>query len=414
METFTLSSAGPSVRRRRVLYLGGYDARGPVHYHQLYAEQAARQAAVAGHRLAVTPPTLDDPCRAHWQVHAEVEGQQVEVRYEYLRWEDLVRTYWPRSHQAYLRQALRFVWQGLREGSLLRMLRTSRGFFVCCIAAAAVTLTLALLGLAALVVGALAWRHGSPWAAAGALAVLGLLWPISRFFERRRMLGWLMRGIDCGARVGTGDLPELEQRLDHFAGHLLDVLNEQTDDEVLLVGHCLGTVLATAVAARALERQPQALQDRRFALLTLAPVYPLSSYPPRASAFRAALVRLAEALGPRWVDVSAPMDRCCTPMVDPTQAAQGLDGIASSACPKRVSPRWHQTFSAAAYASLCGDLNGIHFQYLRANELPGHYDYFAITGGPMRLHERFADWRDAGTVRALQFLGGPFPDLHRP
>ncbi|MEQ9177040.1 MAG: hypothetical protein RLP16_08045, partial [Alphaproteobacteria bacterium] len=33
----------------------------------------------------------------------------------------------------------------------------------------------------------------------------------------------------------------------------------------------------------------------------------------------------------------------------------------------------------------------LHFQYLCAFDLPGDYDYFRITAGPLTLSERFED-----------------------
>ena len=43
----------PPVRRRCVMYLSGFDPQGPAHYHQLYQQEAARQAAVNGSRIEV-------------------------------------------------------------------------------------------------------------------------------------------------------------------------------------------------------------------------------------------------------------------------------------------------------------------------------------------------------------------------
>ena len=47
--------AEAGVRRRRLFFISGFDPQGPAHYHRLYAEQAALQAAVSGYRVAVGP-----------------------------------------------------------------------------------------------------------------------------------------------------------------------------------------------------------------------------------------------------------------------------------------------------------------------------------------------------------------------
>ena len=47
-------------------------------------------------------------------------------------------------------------------------------------------------------------------------------------------------------------------------------------------------------------------------------------------------------------------------------------------------------FSPTRYASIKRDRFHLHFQYLMASELPGDYDYTAITAGPQTLGARFA------------------------
>jgi hypothetical protein len=42
------------VRRRRVLYLPGYDPLHPRRYRELYRREAAAQAAHSGHRIRLT------------------------------------------------------------------------------------------------------------------------------------------------------------------------------------------------------------------------------------------------------------------------------------------------------------------------------------------------------------------------
>jgi hypothetical protein len=41
----------------------------------------------------------------------------------------------------------------------------------------------------------------------------------------------------------------------------------------------------------------------------------------------------------------------------------------------------------------------MHFQYLMATELPGDYDYFAITAGGKTLWDRFANHNSVVTYK---------------
>ena len=91
---------------------------------------------------------------------------------------------------------------------------------------------------------------------------------------------------------------------------------------------------------------------------------------------------------------------------------RGLDGIRCPS-PKILSPQFAKLFAPTAYAALRKNLFEMHFQYLKAGELPGKYDYFAITAGPRTLAARFADHPGVKDWKELQVLGGPFPALSR-
>ena len=408
----------PPVRRRRLLYVSGFDPRSPAHYHRLYRAGAEAQARVSGHQIQVGPRRHDGPWCDHWQVQARIEGHDCDTQVDFLRWDDLIRQHWPAGHAAYLRGALSVTARLVANGVLWRLLRTSRPAFQACIGAGFVTSTLLLLASLLIGLTAAAWQA---WGAVGGAAVsvlatlgmVGLAW-LSRHAERAWYLGWVLRGLAFTTRQARDGTPEMTQRLEAFADHLQACMADPSLDEVLVVGHSLGTMQAASVIARWMAREPARAMDPRLSLLTLGQSFPVQAYQPGSRAFRAELVRVADALGHRWIDITAPADRCCTALVDPTEAAHGFDGLVARQPPRRLTPQFPKLFSAERYAALRQDLFEMHFQYLKASDLPGPYDYFALSAGPQRLADRFASQRDAGDFTALQCLGGPFPGLRRP
>ena len=97
---------------------------------------------------------------------------------------------------------------------------------------------------------------------------------------------------------------------------------------------------------------------------------------------------LARAQGIEWIDFTAPTDYCAMALVDPVAVAGTAQGALPDR-PKLLSPRLAALFSPKRYAEIRKDPFRLHFQYIMASELPGDYDYFAITAGPQTLGARY-------------------------
>jgi hypothetical protein len=379
------------VRRRRVFYLSGFDPKGAAHYHALYRDQAALQQAAGGLKLEVGPRKRLESGDPGWSVNAPAAGgaDPVETDYEFMRWDDVVRDNWPRNAWQLWADIVRTTVFYLHTGGLWAMFKLSWP--------PAVALVMPFLLLCALLLGmpALAFvassysstRSGSPLVdvAVGLLTaalLVGLAWLI----ERRYAMYWMMRSYAFTARQASGLTPALESRLDELAVRLADRLAENADDEVLVVGHSSGAIMAAAVVARALRRLPAGTPRPVLSLLTLGQWLPLLSLLPQAQAFREELAELGRAERLDWVDFSAPPDGCCFALVDPL-ASCGLMRVADR--PRLLSPRFAEMFDADTYKLLRRDKLELHFQYIKASARQVSYDYFAITAGPLTLAGRF-------------------------
>ena len=256
-------------------------------------------------------------------------------------------------------------------------------------------------------------------AAACAAGLFGLHW-LGKRAENEWQMGWVMRSYWFTTKQGRKQLPELDQRLDHHADYLLKVLEDPSFDEILVVGHSSGAMMAASIMGRACKLAPGKLHDPRLNLLTLGQCFPILTFQPQAGHFRAELAAVAESLDGRWVDVTAPTDGCCAALVDPLEAVRALG--TSVACepsvpylgkqrPKVLSPQFANLFTPEVYAEIRKNHSELHFQYLKASQLAGTYDFFAITAGPQRLAQRFAHQPTVRDYRAFQCFGGSFPWL---
>ena len=387
------------VRRRRVVYIPGYDPFPPRRYRELYRREAAAQAAVSGHEIAVTPGAT----RAGWGVEAHIEGADVRAEIEVLVWSDIVRASMGKGVAATYAQLLRTAWTYARTGALWRLMRLRKGPVIAAFYPVAVLLgQLALALLAAWAAGAAAAALVHPWAAALGLAVV---WPALAWFRRqdgRLFAYYLMHDYAFSAAWGGANPPALEARLGDFADRIAAALGEGRDeapeegtdegtDEVLVVGHSSGAHLAVSVLADLLRAGRVPADGPALGLLTLGQVVPMMSFLPGAARLRADLALLSEQDTIAWVDVSAPGDGCAFALCDPV-AVSGVAGPAKR-WPLVISAAFTRTLSPARWRALRWRFFRLHFQYLCAFDQPGDYDYFRITAGPRTLAARFAGRR---------------------
>jgi hypothetical protein len=396
-ESASNDDAPRRVRRRHVFYVSGFDPQGPSRYHALYAGEATRQAAVNGMRIDVGRRHNENAVQAWWPVRAEVDGSEVDVRYEFLRWDDIVRTHWPRNAWHQWVQTLQTITHYLRTGAATRIRRIYAPPFTILVSPAIILLALALAALVAGGVAAGLHRvSGVLPGAMGGLAVMVAAFALARWVEKQMQLAWLMRSYAFTTRYAAGMVPAMQQRIAAFGQRIADVIAAGDVDEVLVVGHSSGGQMAVSAVARAIE-----LGDGRGAgpgarvatsLMTLGHCMPILSALDEAGFFRDDLRLVANTRNWTWLDFTAPADGCCFVLTDPTAGCDGVPGSAEDR-PKLLSPRFVTLFGRESYARIVRDKMRYHFQYLMAAEKPGAYDYFAITAGASALAERFAAHR---------------------
>lgn len=230
-----------------------------------------------------------------------------------------------------------------------------------------------------------------------------LVWRFAHRFETSRKLDWIMRSYAFTARQAHDEVPEIDIRLDQFAQQIIERVQQNHDDEILIVGHSSGSMMAVSALARAIERYPKLFEHpAKIGLLTLGQCLPMLGLLPRATKFRSELATLATQFQLLWVDLSSATDQICTSKVNPFDACgveRSPDGHGVQLC--LISPPFYllpniagQEINSAARRAAIFDL---HFQYLKRfptegleNAPPITQDYFLnIATGAPSLHRRF-------------------------
>ena len=406
MATLPPDLAARPVRKRCVFYLSGFDPKGAAYYHALYRDEAAAQAQVSGLEVTVGLRQKTSNGNAFWDVNAHSAEGAVETHYEFLRWDDIVRQHWPRSKARLLKDLVSTTWLNLRTGALWRMFKLAwppaLAVFFPFLLLCAVIVGVPLLATLAVWITPGSW---GTWAGRLAALITVTCWlALVLRLEKKFNMTWLLRSYAFTAKQANGIVPHLDARLEQHAQTLLARIHSGVDDEVLIVGHSSGSIMAAIVLANAVRRDPQfATHGSTVSFLTLGHCMPLLSSLPIAVEFRDNLKCLASAKDIDWIDFSAPTDGCCFALVNPLSALEeGSHSIKGT--PKLLSPRFAEMFSPADYATIRRDRFRCHFQYLMASKKAVTFDYFAITAGHKNLADRFRADPSVTDYKDLRFF----------
>lgn len=390
-------TAGPPVRRRRVFFLAGFDPRGPAHYHAVYRDEAARQsqtqASADGTAYAVGEIEADGEHCVSWTVHAQTAGHSVDTRYSYLCWDDIARASVPRGPWAWLRAVVQFWLRHLLQGGHAASWRLARRWawallsipvFLGGVLAAMVVVAGVTYGVLPASVAPAGWRFAAATLAGGVVAWWG--WRLALHWNQV----WLTHALHGSYAWAAGQLPALDQRLPGFARRIFEALQaaeRDADDEVLVVGHCMGAMLGAVVIGQVAELCAEHRQSmERLRYLTLAS--PMANYALLRGDVRVgpALRRLA-GLDIAWLDYTAPQDPLCYFLVD------ALRVVGVPAAQRRVrfrmrSARFDKMVDPAMMRHIRRDPLKLHFLYLLATHRPVENDFFALTAGPQSVDAR--------------------------
>ena len=108
---------------------------------------------------------------------------------------------------------------------------------------------------------------------------------------------------------GRGEASCFDRPIEIGAAHLKDLVNANDADEVVIIGHSGGALLAQCMVARALELDPDlGLGGPRIVLLTIGSITPAVAFHPRALKIREIIRRLAMEPSIIWIECQSRKD----------------------------------------------------------------------------------------------------------
>jgi hypothetical protein len=364
----------PSVTRRLVYHIGGYDPISPPDdAYRRFLRELKRFERTWSVKASVGAPDIS-PDEMKWTITTNGPNWRVENQFHLVRWDDIIQS---RSREPLWKRlplGIFAFFDFVVAGALWGYFRTNWHYaifflypfmlfgFLAAIALAigmligrGDALTGSMTGLAAfavLLAGPWRWLH---------LAPLFDDWIFSRDY----------------IRVGN---PVLRHRLDRIAKKIVEAARETTVDEILVVGHSLGAVLAVDLIDKILALRPAlGLGGPRIAFITIGSSVLKIGLHRGARDFRGAVARVATAPGVFWGDYQARVDIMNFYGTYPTAEM----ALTASPGPVVRLVEIGRMLEHTIYRRMRLRFFRLHCQFVSGNERRAEYDYFMLVCGPL-------------------------------
>lgn len=385
------------VQRRLIIYVQGYDPRGLAEYYRMFRREHRATCALYGLTGKIGRPE-NDPARfiTTWDASTSGDGWQVETRYEFLRWEDIIREDFARPTWWKIVHMYRVMTLALFSGVVFRILHAHWRFGLFILYPMVLMTIWLLLGAVAGILAAklfVALGAGSLMTAlAGIFAGAVTFAVVLKLTERYTYLLYLCDDIVSTYQFAHRQRPDWDTRMEVFASYVVDSVRNSDADEIVIVGHSSGSFLAVDVLDRALARDPAlGRHGAAVRLLTIGANLPIVGFHAKAQWFRDRLSRLAVAPDIDWIDYQSRHDIMNFWPFDPVRGHDLALG-SERRNPSVVAISFRDAWQPADFNRRRWRFFQAHFQFLLANERPGAaYDYYLICCGPFDLTTRASD-----------------------
>ncbi|MDR6873669.1 hypothetical protein J2Y55_004696 [Bosea sp. BE125] len=381
--------------RRRIYHIGGYDHARPEVVHGRFVRELRRFERVWAASATASEPAIGEDL-ATWQVQTSGANWRVETEFCLVRWDDVIATMGAAPLWRRLPGGLLSFFDFILAGAFWGYLRASWRYAMFFLYPFLILAVLTLLALAGGV--ALARSTGSGLIGIG--VGIGVFLLLFHAAQRWLYLGLLLDDWIFSRRyIRHGDAV-LDDRLQRVAADIVQAARGDAVDEILIIGHSLGAVLAIDLIDRAITAG-LVRQDGgpRIAFLSAGSSTLKIGLHRGASRLRAAVARLSAFPALFWADYQARSDVMNFYRSDPLP----LMGLAKTDSPLIRSVSIRRMLDPARYPRIRRNWYRMHCQFVRGNDRRAPYDYFMFTCGPLDA-ERQARLKD-GAMHAFDTEG---------
>jgi len=378
------------VKKREIFYLGGYDPRGARSYYNLYKTESEKNAKIDELDLVVERRRRENK---HIQscIIKNVDNEknvQVEVKYNFLEWDDIIREKWKKSFGRLFLDMFVLMRRYYLSGVILKTsklsLQTLKPMLFPTLYIIIMVLTASILSMG--IVQYLAPILTQPLALFISLIFFYFFIKFTHKLGDKIAVFWTMKSILFYGNYLKSGHEKLDERLDYFSEYVNKSIQDKEVnhvDELLIIAHSAGTVLLIELIHKIVEKNNQQSLEK-ISILTLGHCIPLVSLLPDAFEYRDKMSLISQ-YPLNWIDISSPADEISFALVDYFNES----GVSANHLPTYLSPKFHTLFDAKKYKKIKRDVFLLHFLYIMATDKIGTYNYFQITAGNEYLLNRF-------------------------
>jgi len=394
----------PTISKRIVFHIGGFDPFTPPEgAHRRFLRELCRFERTWSVTASVATPNVSAD-EIKWNVVTSGPNWRVETDYRLVRWDDVIETFSRQPMWRRLPLGILAFFDFVSAGALWGYFRTNWHYAVFFLYP---FILFGILAVVAIIAGTFVCRGSASTSAgtmAGLAAFVALLAGPWRWLHLAPLFDdWIF----SRTYIRSGDLL-LKQKLDRIAGELVVAARQSVADEILLIGHSLGAVLAIDLMARALALDPSlGLAGPRVAFLSIGSSVLKIGLHRDAKSFRAAVERVASAPGVFWGDYQARID---------IMNFYNTNPIAEMALTTAVGPvvrlvEIGQMLEHVVYRQMRLRFFRLHCQFISGNDRRAAYDYFMLVSGPCS-----AECQTLSPDGAMSIIGidGALSNAHAP
>jgi hypothetical protein len=373
--------------RRAVFFIAGFDPNGAQYLYWLFRQEIGKDNALYGRTTSIGRLATDADKLPCWHIETEDVGRPVTVDYTVLSPRQVV------VGNYYVRDAVRLI--GAYFAALIAYIRSGAILYLrkAPLPAALVLLfvMLAVPGFFWIGTTLAHWPMlllpesvGEPWRLLGRLAG-GLVFLQAVYLaERVIWLYFFVSALRMLTLQAAGRAHALDRMIEDWVRIVAARQAERGYDEVLIVGHSIGSIQGIEMAERLL-RDPAFAGSGRLSLLTIGSADGLLSCQRNATRFHAATAAAATSPELVWVEYWAPTDAICRGWIDPVAFA-GIDlGGRAQRGPAMRKVDLAAMFPGLNLKRVPLNLVKQHFLYLSASAAKTGYSYFPTICQAKRL-----------------------------
>ncbi len=368
--------------KKRIYYVSGIDPRGVALYYRLFREESRKSADLLDAEFKISKLKRETDMVSAWDFSANIDGNTSHINYRFLHWDDVARALWVKTNFGLLCAMFPYLIAHFKAGWFSRVKQAGKTAYYNILipiifSGLSVVVSLLISSIVYLLIG----FFTDEIAIRLLLACMTFILLVATALKlgEKWDIWWILQGHLFMAKWADSPISVLEKRLDAFADLIIAEHLAEPEQELMIVGHCIGTILCIPLLSRLMQKAPASLNDK-LCMVTLGQCVPYMSFMPKAQHFRADMQRVVDDEHFPWVDYAARIDPFCFAQVSPAEAEGVEAGLPNRPIRRLVKP--FDMFSAEKYEQLKQDKKRIHFQYLMSADIRTDYDFFAMIAQP--------------------------------